>query len=97
MTPFQKTRPIEALNDLIFDMKGGHEELVIIRRLMLRATGLLPLASSIHSEVEAFLHEAALLSLELELSNGVDISGGRERLGRLLLPIRQAVGKRAMN
>ena len=92
MTPYEKAHPLEALAILIPQLKGGHDELVTIRRLMLRATGLMPLDGPARQDIEAFLHEAALVSLELELTSGIDVSDGRVRLQSLLEPIASAAG-----
>jgi hypothetical protein len=66
-------------------------DVVIIRRLFIRATGTLRPNSEVHADVVEIQRRAAMISLEIELTKGHDLYGGRVELTALFGPIRASI------
>lgn len=83
-----KTNPLDEIAAAIAALSGRDGELVGVRRAFLRVTSRLNLSGAVFRDVEAFQTQAALVSLELAMAEGVDIYDERQRLSVLFKSLR---------
>jgi hypothetical protein len=86
-----KPNPLDEIKKAIATLTGSSSEMVMIRRLFIRATGTINPNSKVHADVVEFQRRVALILLELELAKGHDFYGGRAELVGLLEPVRAAI------
>ena len=77
---FEGTNPLDALATHIQSLSGLSTDYDTFVRLVRRATQVIQVENGVHQRCDEFLNSAALVCLALEMSEGIDVIGGRADL-----------------
>jgi hypothetical protein len=86
-----KPNPLDEIQKAIAALTSSSSEMVMIRRLFIRATGTISPNSKVHADVVEFQRRAAMILLELALAKGADLYGGRAELTALFERLSAAI------